>query len=394
MEMDQIELPQNWEWRNLGGVDRLKAACVFLDSIRRPINEQERSKRIGPYPYYGANGQQGWIDDYLFDEELVLLAEDGGFFFDPIKPASYRVSGKCWVNNHAHVLRPTSDVNADWLNLCLAFADYTSFIPEPIRPKLNQTNARRVPVPVPPLDEQHRIVARTQELLRRLQEARALRAEAILQAEGYLPAAIAGIFEKGERTGWITKKIKDVCEYPQYGHTESATLSPVGPKFLRITDIQNSRVNWDSVPFCRCEELGKYRLRSGDILFARTGATTGKSFLVQDPPDAVFASYLIRLRPGPAILPEFVSWYFQSPMYWHSVASGIEDGNRPNLNGTKLANLKIMFPEDKAEQEEVVGHLEQLRLKAEELKQLQSETDSELGTLPPALFAKAFRGEL
>lgn len=195
--MEQIKLPQHWEWRNLGGVNGLKAACIFLDSMRKPINEQERSKRIGPHPYYGANGQQGWIDDYLFDEELVLLAEDGGFFFDPIKPASYRVSGKCWVNNHAHVLRPTFDVNADWLNLSLAFADYTPFIPEPIRPKLNQSNARRIPVPVPPLDEQRCIIARIDGLTRRVEEAKKLANDTIVALASLTPALFAKAF-RGE----------------------------------------------------------------------------------------------------------------------------------------------------------------------------------------------------
>src|SRR5436309_1559405 len=98
-------------------------------------------------------------------------------------------------------------------------------------------------------------------------------------------------------SSWETKELGAVSVI-SYGHTESASYEPIGPQFLRITDIQNGQVDWDNVPFCRIDkaDLPKYRLTTGDIVFARTGATTGKSFLVVDPPEAVFASYLIRLR--------------------------------------------------------------------------------------------------
>jgi type I restriction enzyme S subunit len=191
------EIPDGWEWRNLGGVDGFRAACEFMDNLRVPVNEKERSKRQGPYPYYGANGQQGWIDEFIFDEELVLLAEDGGFFFSKTRPASYRVSGKCWVNNHAHVLRPAHDVHPDWLNACLAFTDFTPFIPEPVRPKLNQKNAKKIPVPIPPLDEQRRIVARIEELTRRADEARQLQMEIEKDLSAFQPALLAKAF-RGE----------------------------------------------------------------------------------------------------------------------------------------------------------------------------------------------------
>src|ERR1022692_2815118 len=85
--------------------------CVdVLDHLRVPVNADERSKRPGKIPYYGATGQVGWIDDYLFDEELLLLGEDGAPFFDKSKPIAYLMNGKTWVNNHAHVLRPRPDI--------------------------------------------------------------------------------------------------------------------------------------------------------------------------------------------------------------------------------------------------------------------------------------------
>jgi type I restriction enzyme S subunit len=120
-------------------------------------------------------------------------------------------------------------------------------------------------------------------------------------------------------SGWRAARIREICEHPQYGHTASAQHSPVGPKMLRITDIQDGRVDWPSVPYCRCDDVEKYRLKAGDIVFARTGATTGKSFLIREAQDSVFASYLIRLRVRSGILPEYLFCYFQSSQYWTAV---------------------------------------------------------------------------
>jgi len=262
------------------------------------------------------------------------------------------------------------------------------------QPNISPNDIEAMILPFPPLAEQRRIVTRIEELTRRIEEARKLRQEAAAEAERYIPAALSSIFEDEQKAGWIIQKVKRICAPPQYGYTEPARQEAVGPKLLRITDIQDGKVDWETVPYCRCNATEKYRLKSADILFARTGATTGKSFLVVDPPEAVFASYLIRLRVGPSILPEFLYWFFQSATYWAAVSSGIEEGNRPNMNGTKLANLDIPYPEDKSEQRRIVEYLNRLQSKSEELKRLQAETEAELATFTPALLAKAFRGEL
>jgi type I restriction enzyme S subunit len=146
-----------------------------------------------------------------------------------------------------------------------------------------------------------------------------------------------------------------------YGYTESASFEPVGPRFLRITDIQDDHVDWDSVPYCRIQsvDLPKYRLASGDIVFARTGATTGKSFLVIDPPEAVFASYLIRLRLiEKELLPQFVYLFFQTPTYWKSIKDGSTGSAQGGFNATKLGALSIPIPPI-LEQRRIVGILDE-----------------------------------
>jgi type I restriction enzyme S subunit len=162
------------------------------------------------------------------------------------------------------------------------------------------------------------------------------------------------------KRGWESKKLAAVSAI-NYGYTESASSEAVGPRFLRITDIQDDHVDWESVPYCKIEpaDLPKYHLATGDIVFARTGATTGKSFLVKDPPEAVFASYLIRLRLLDAkLLPEFVSLFFQTAGYWQSIKDGSSGSAQGGFNATKLGALRIPVP-PLPEQQRIVGILEE-----------------------------------
>ena len=123
----------------------LENCCEILDSKRIPITASERKE--GPYPYYGANGVQDYVADYIFDDELVLLAEDGGNFGSKDKPIAYRVSGKCWVNNHAHVLKPKSGINVDYLCYSLMFYNTNGLVNGATRQKLTQATMRKMQIP-------------------------------------------------------------------------------------------------------------------------------------------------------------------------------------------------------------------------------------------------------
>ncbi len=139
-------------------------------------------------------------------------------------------------------------------------------------------------------------------------------------------------------------KLGDVAELIDYGVTASATDDPVGPKFLRITDIQRGNVAWSEVPHCEAseKERRKKRLVAGDIVIARTGATTGKSFLVREcPTDSVFASYLIRVRMGHQFDTTFVSHFFDSPSYWNQITTRASGSAQPGVNSTKLKELRV-----------------------------------------------------
>ena len=148
------------------------------------------------------------------------------------------------------------------------------------------------------------------------------------------------------KAGWEVKQLGDFSSI-RYGYTAKASTDNVGPHFLRITDIQDGQVDWSQVPFCKIndKDRAKFALQNGDIVFARTGATTGKSYLLREDADAVFASYLILVRPTLEDLdPHFLSLYFQTRDYWEDVEAGTEGAAQGGFNASKLALLSIPIP--------------------------------------------------
>jgi type I restriction enzyme S subunit len=153
------QLPPGWV------VADLEDVFDILDGRRVPVNARERAKRVGNIPYYGATGRVGWIDDYLFDEELVLLGEDGAPFFDKARHVAYLIGGKSWVNNHAHVLRPCGGLTGSLFAHQLNVIDYHAYVGGTTRWKLNQAPMRKIQLKIPPSKEQERIADVLDELL-------------------------------------------------------------------------------------------------------------------------------------------------------------------------------------------------------------------------------------
>lgn len=143
-----------------------------------------------------------------------------------------------------------------------------------------------------------------------------------------------------------TVPLREVCESIEYGYTASSTSERVGPRFLRITDIAQERLDWDSVPFCEIEpkKLAKHRLRTGDIVIARTGATTGWAKFIKDPPDAVFASYLVRVQPAASVDARFVGFVVESQVYKDFIQQHMGGAAQPNANAQVLTSYEIPCP--------------------------------------------------
>lgn len=142
-------IPEGWEITTLG------EAVEFLDGKRKPIKESERAKMRGIYPYYGASGIVDYVNDYLFDEDLILLGEDGENILSRNTRLAFRVKGKIWVNNHAHVLRIRAGYDINFLTDYLESLDYSLYNSGTAQPKLNKYTCEKIPVLKPSKYEQH-----------------------------------------------------------------------------------------------------------------------------------------------------------------------------------------------------------------------------------------------
>jgi type I restriction enzyme S subunit len=141
---------EGWEIKKLGEI------CEILDSQRKPVTKKYRKE--GLYPYYGASGIQDYVDSYIFDGRYLLVGEDGAKWGTNDKSA-FIIEGKCWVNNHAHILKVYDNLKDSFIEYYLVFKDLNEYITGAIVPKLTQQALKNIPIPVPSLSEQEKIVA-------------------------------------------------------------------------------------------------------------------------------------------------------------------------------------------------------------------------------------------
>lgn len=144
-------IPEDWEVKRLGEV------CTFLDNQRIPIKDADRGKMKGKYPYYGASGIIDYVNDYIFDDDLILLGEDGANIITRSTPLAFLVSGKVWINNHAHVLKANKGYNRYYICNYLESLSYDKYNTGTAQPKLNQEVCEKIPVLLPCEKEQNNI---------------------------------------------------------------------------------------------------------------------------------------------------------------------------------------------------------------------------------------------
>jgi type I restriction enzyme S subunit len=403
------KLPKGWRWVRLGEV------CII--NPRRSRIFREPNKPTSFIPMSAIDEETGTItasEVHPFKElsKGYTYFEENDILFAKITPCME--NGKAAIarglidqigfgSTEFHVLRPKSSVIPEWIWLFVRRKQFREDAKKFFRGGVGQQRVpqeflEHYPIPLPPLEEQKRIVARIEELMTRIKEAKKLRQESKKQTELLWQSVLAETFpQPGTQlpNGWRWVRLGEVCSKPQYGLTQSASTKPVGPKFLRITDITSRSIDWEKVPYCRISqhELDKYKLDEGDLLFARSGSIGATILIKEKPPyDAVFASYLIRVRLNKFLVhPEFLYLFTRSPSGQEQLIP--RGATQKNINAKFIQSLLIPLP-PLEEQKRIANYLQEVHEKIKELKEVQTKTEEEIKVLEQSILEKAFRGEL
>ena len=405
------ELPEEWKWCRLGEV----ADC--LDGFRKPINATERASREGNIPYYGATGQVGWIDDFLTDEELVLLGEDGAPFLDLLKDKAYIISGKAWVNNHAHILRSKygESGNKYLLNYLNSF-NYIGYVNGTTRLKLTQGEMLKIPFPLPPtLAEQQRIVNRIETMFAKLDEAKE-KAQAVLDSFETRKAAILHKAFTGELTAnwrnengvaddsWEEKKISDCC-IPRAGYAfDSKKFTTVGFQIIRMGNLYAGELDLSRNPVYYSEKdlddsiKKRALIADGDILITLTGTKYkrdyGYAVRIDNPNDLLVNQRILCLTPKNEIKTNYLLYYLHSNMFRDVFFSNETGGvNQGNVSSKFVESISFRMP-SLPEQQEIVRILDNVLEKESRAKEAAQTVLDQIALLKKSILARAFRGEL
>lgn len=240
---------------------------------------------------------------------------------------------------------------------------------------VNKSDIENTEILTPPLPEQKKIV----KVLDMIQEAIEIQDRLIERTQELKRAVMHKLFTEGTRgekqkqtkvgkmpEGWEVVSWEEIVSKPQYGFTASAKNEAVGPRFLRISDIQDSKVDWNSVPYCDIpqDKKEKYLLSSGDIVIARIGGTTGKSFFVTNPPEAVYASYLLRVKALSGLEKEYLYYFTETSPYWAQIESMSGGRLKKGVNIGVLQSLEMPLPSEE-EQKEITDFLQTIDKKIE-----------------------------
>ena len=398
------ELPEGWKWCRLGDV----ADC--LDGFRKPINATERAGRTGNVPYYGATGQVGWIDDFLTNEELVLLGEDGAPFLDLIKEKAYLISGKAWVNNHAHILRSKyGEIGNRYLLNYLNIFNYSGYVNGTTRLKLTQGEMLKIPFPLPPtLAEQQRIVNRIESMFAKLDEAKE-KAQNVVDGFETRKAAILHKAFTGKLTAkwrkengvsddsWVEKTIGEISSKITDG--EHSTPKRVdqfcGYYLLSARNIHNGEIRLDDVDFVTENEYERIRKRcnpnKNDILISCSGSI-GRVCVIQDNNKYVMvrSAAMVKLLQDN---PFYIAYMLQSFNVQQQIEKTKKQSCQANLFLGAIKQLLLPVP-TLPEQVEIVRILDIIIEKENKAKQAAGAVLEQIDLLKKSILARAFRGEL
>lgn len=316
-------IPEDWEITTLG------ESVLFLDNLRKPIKSSDREKMKGIYPYYGASGIIDYVNSYIFDDELILLGEDGENILSRNLPLAFIVKGKIWVNNHAHVLKPNDDFDIYYLSEFLESLDYRLLNSGTAQPKLNQKTCRKINVLKPPLSEQKAIA----EVLSDVDSLIQVTEQKLAKKRTIKQGAMQKLLTPKE--DWEVKKLGEIADINMGQSPKSAFYNKEGiglPLVQGNADIKNRKTiirNYTSQITKKCEEgsiIMSVRAPVGEIAITDFMACIGRGVCAINYPNKYLYHYLIYLEPS-----------------WSSLSTG---STFDSVNGETIRALEISIPQE------------------------------------------------
>jgi len=377
----------DWPVKTLGDV------CEVLDSLRKPVTKRDRTS--GDYPYYGATGIVDYVGDYIFDERLVLVGEDGAKW-DAGDRTAFIVEGKYWVNNHAHVLRCKPGALLDsWLANFLTMSDLNRYVSGLTVPKLNQGSLVSIEIPVPPLEEQKRIVALLDAANVRVTELTSCYEQARTHAKNLFTSALRDALESNP--DWPVKNLGEVCELVSRGRPPSY-CEVGGVIVLNQKCVRNGQIDFG--PSRRTDHRSKLipewaYVREGDTLINSTGAgTLGRaSFVSMLTEPTTFDTHLTVVRPRREICwPAFVGLVLYGREKDIVDLAGGATG-QTELPREAVRSFEIPMP-PLEEQKQIVVRLDSMRAKTSEMVAAYDAKLQAAKDLRQSVLESAFAGEL
>ena len=327
----------------------LEECCTILDHQRIPIKKSERTEGI--IPYYGANGLQGYINDYIFDDDLVLLAEDGGAFGSATTPIAYRVSGKCWVNNHAHVLKPMNNINVDYLCYALMFYPVNSLITGTTRKKLTQSAMRKICIPLRSLSEQIQIVCLLKKVEQTINECEQLQKDLDILVKSQFIELFGDPVTNPK--GWKTSLVRDTSELisdgPFGSNLKSSHYVPEGIRVIRLGNIGSGKFLDEDKAYISEEHyatLKKYTCHAGEIVIGTLGEPNLRACLIPDDiAVSINKSDCVHFIPKTELLNNIYACAYLNTEGTLQLAQGSLHGQtRSRIAMSQVAALPIMLP--------------------------------------------------
>lgn len=396
-------MKQKTEWTYVPFIE----AVDILDSFRKPINRKERDNRIlnkkttELFPYYGATGQVGYIDDYLLEGEYVLLGEDGAPFLDAYANKAYMITGKSWVNNHAHIL--LSKYNNSFLCYYLNYFNYKGYVSGTTRLKLTQSDMKRIPIPVPPVAEQERIVSQIEESLSQLDSAVETLKKTKQQLEVYRQAVLKEAFEKRATKGeYSVVPLSSLApgkdglrRGPFGGSIKKSCFVPKGYKVYEQGNAINDTIDYGKYYITeeKYREMSSFQTKPHDLLVSCSGSLGRITELPDNAPMGIINQALLRIRLDKTIVnTKYFIEYFRSELFQRKIFSKSQGSAMANLVGIKDFKEITMIIPDLQTQIHVLDYLSERLSICESIQHTVDESLQQAEALRQSILKQAFEG--